>query len=537
MMYFPRLVRGSGFVLFFLAVMSGFAAAADVSAPVLAAAPRLDQIATNARPLMSWANADGGTGAKTYTLQIDTSDSFDAGSLREYTDIESGIHITSFRLPEPLDDDTQYFWRVMAIDEDGNRSPWGKEIGDITARFFVRTTWDDEYYGPRIPADVITSSPGEGIENIQDYDENGLSAWAGSADQESHWVQFDFSEATTISRIWLLFKEPGWKPREQSGYSFVTRQTDLAGRATDYEWQHSDDGNNWSTVPGTRMQNADGFRVEFLLDDTPITARYLRLAISEWIGDAPKVAEATFYRKGPAPVPDVPDGDYVMVISNSRADIGDSGTSFRDVIFGLNGHVAQPYDLDVVEVSQYDISKEVIDNLTNKPVAIFLTGFGRWDEMLPQFEFNGEFEIIRESEIPIFGACGGLQMMAQQDGFTFAMDTGRYYGTPDLQTIIDEDVPEIDFHKHDDPFFSGMVTPFHGPEYHSWAVSVVPEGWEVLATSTDSDGLEIVEAMRAKGRLVYGTQFHPEIAQSFSASKVVLNNFIRMAVEKNKVNQ
>ena len=501
-------------------------------APVLAAAPRLDQVATNARPLMSWANADGGVGAKTYILQLDKAPSFDSEALREYAGIESGIHITSFRLPDPLDDDTQYFWRVMATDEAGNRSAWGREIGDITARFFVRTAWDDQYYGPRVPVESITTSPGTGVEYIQDYDESGLSAWTGEADRESHWVQFDFGEPATISRIWLLFKEPGWKPREQSGYTFVTRQTDLAGRATDYQWMYSDDGVEWSTVPGTRMEGADGFRAEFMLDDNPIAARYLKLDISGWMGDAPKVAEATFYRRGAAPVPDVPDGPYVMVIGNSRSDSGNSGTSFRDVVLGLDGHVAPTFELEVVEVSHYDISQEVVDNLPNKPLAIFLTGFGRWDEMIPQFEFNGEYEIIRESNIPILGACGGLQLMAQQDGFTFAVDTGRYFGTSSLQAILEEDIPPVDIHAHDDPFFSGMVTPFFGPKFHSWAVSVVPEGWEILATSTDSDGVVVNEVMRASDRLVYGTQFHPEIAQSFSTSKVVLNNFLSMAIER-----
>jgi hypothetical protein len=40
--------------------------------------------------------------------------------------------------------------------------------------------------------------------------------------------------------------------------------------------------------------------------------------------------------------------------------------------------------------------------------------------------------------------------------------------------------------------------------------------------------------IKAIGRPVYGSQFHPEIAKPFSCSKAVLMNFLAMAVERSK---
>jgi GMP synthase-like glutamine amidotransferase len=40
--------------------------------------------------------------------------------------------------------------------------------------------------------------------------------------------------------------------------------------------------------------------------------------------------------------------------------------------------------------------------------------------------------------------------------------------------------------------------------------------------------------IRAIGRPVYGSQFHPEFAKPFSASKGIIMNFLTMAVETAK---
>ncbi len=66
----------------------------------------------------------------------------------------------------------------------------------------------------------------------------------------------------------------------------------------------------------------------------------------------------------------------------------------------------------------------MIRKIEPKPIAIILSGFGRWYEDLPMFEFNGEYEIIRECQIPILGICGGHQLIVMSTGYSYARDMG-----------------------------------------------------------------------------------------------------------------
>ena len=143
-------------------------------APILSTVPRLDEYVTNSRPLFAWPNTEGGYGIREYILQIDTSPTFNSLNLLEYPGFPEGVRVTSWRVKEgnELKDNTQYFWRVMAVDSKGNKSPWGREIGGITARFLVNTSWNDRFYGTRVPVIKIHASNGFGIENIQDYEES-----------------------------------------------------------------------------------------------------------------------------------------------------------------------------------------------------------------------------------------------------------------------------------------------------------------------------------------------------------------------------
>ena len=498
--------------------------------PVLCGTPRLDQYVTSLRPLLSWPNSEGGVGPRTYVLQLDTSPSFDTPGLIECRGIPEGIYTTAWHLGpvQELRDKTRYFWRVQAVDATGASSDWGGEVGGITARFLVDTSWNDGFVGVRVPVREIAACGGYGIEHIQDYEESGATYWEGFPNQDCYWVKFDLGGPVPVSRIWLLCGMAGWKPRECRLWSFLEQQGSLTGRLTEYEWQCSQDNRTWETIRETRRRGADGFKGEFVLDGSPVTARYFRLLITGWVGPAPRVHEVTFYTPGSPPVPRVPDTDYVLVIGNYQADQRNVNTTFRDVVLGRNGHAPLPWALGVVEVPHYAISLEILERLARKPVAIFLTGFGRWSEMLPQFEYNGVYEIIREAKIPIFASCGGHQLLVQQEDFTFARDTGRSYYTASVQDLAG-DIPPVHMQKQD-PIFAGMVDPFYAPQYHSWTVDVLPADFEVLATSRDARGFICNEVIRAKDRLVYGVQFHPEMGHPWNAAKPMLVNFLRMAL-------
>ena len=505
-----------------------------IAPPSIDCAPRLDDIATNLRPLLGWTNSvEGGEGPRTYTVQLDTNPSFNSHDLIEYSAIEEGVYTSRVRVNVELKDNTQYFWRVKCIDNLGNESPWATESGGITARFFVNTSWNDRLTYQRVRCTEITASSGSGVDKIQDYDESGLSHWEGGPGLTEHWIVFDLGKSVRISRIWLLTGAAGWADTSATG-AWGLENVSIDGRLTDYNWQYSLNGASWKDVPGTQTIGTDSYKAIFQLRKKGIRARFFRLNITGWIGDIPTVHEVTFYKRSKPPVPEVPAGDYVMVVDNGQKIEDNYNTSFRAVILGQRGHIAPPWDLEVVEVHHAHINPWVIEQLDPKPIAIFLTGQGRWWEMMPMFEFNGEMNIIRKSKIPVLGACGAHQLMAAQDGRTFPQNTGRYHGAYWVEALVENDIGPIDILEgfEDHPLFAGMNNPFYGPEFHSWNVYVIPEGFELLATSTDSKGHVVTEVIVAKDRLVVGTQFHAEVATPWSLSKAFLMNFLRMAVER-----
>ncbi len=369
------------------------------------------------------------------------------------------------------------------------------------------------------------------MEKIQDYDESGVTYWEGAADDEGHWVKFDLGYKTAISRIWLLCGLAGWYRQKNRKYAYLNQDTDLTGRLTAYKWEYSHDEKHWTEVPHSQVIGSDAFRRDFVLPET-VCARYFRINITKWIGHAPRIHEVSFYRKGQPEMPETLEREkdnYVLVIGTYCSEQMNQNTELRDALLGLKGHMALPWDLEVMEVPAYKMSWEVLSSMDPKPMAICLTGSGRWGEMLPRFEYNGVFEIIRNTDMPVLGICNGHQLLALQEEITFVRNMGRSYYSDTVESLLHEDIPPVQIEKAD-PIFSGMTNPFFGPEYHSWSIDVMPEGFEVLATSKDHQGHKCIEVIKAKDRLIYGTQFHPEKPYPWNGSKMILVNFLYLSL-------
>ena len=80
--------------------------------------------------------------------------------------------------------------------------------------------------------------------------------------------------------------------------------------------------------------------------------------------------------------------------------------------------------LKTLVVPHYEVSLKMIEKLDHKPVAIILSGNNADYPNLPMFEFNGEYEIIRQSKLPILGICCGHQQLAMAYGYTYARSMG-----------------------------------------------------------------------------------------------------------------
>jgi GMP synthase-like glutamine amidotransferase len=506
--------------------------------PIHECSPRLDDVVTSPKPLLGWLNSPGkSSDDRTYTIQLDTSELFVSPNLMEYANIPETVYTTRFRVKIPLNNNTRYYWRVKCRESRTRESDWSTEFGGVMSRFDVNFAWNDQLLFQRVDCIDITASGGTGVDQIQAYEESGLKHWKGDTGEERHTLVFDLGKTATISRIWLLTAPAGWCGENACKAYGLTHIT-TSGRLEAYVWQSSNDGSSWSDMPKTAVTGFNGYKAVAQLETSPVTARFFRLVITAWTGDAPTVHEVTFYEICDPPVFKVPSENYVLIIRNEQTFFNYERKDWRNAILGMEGHLPIPWDLDVVEINHALINNQVLNSLTHKPIAIFLTGQDRWWEMMPMFEFNGEMEIIRESDIPLLGVCGGHHMIAASEEPTFIQNTGRYHGAYDkgVRPLLEGDIAPIDIIKSD-PLFAGMNAPFYTPKLHSWNIYVLPEGFEVLGTSTDASGHVVTEIIRHRERLVVGSQGHPEIATPWSLGKTFLINFIRMAMDRAKENQ
>ncbi len=498
-------------VLAFILTLSSGVNAADLEAPEITNTPRLDTIVTNERPLLSIFNSPaGGEGPRNYIFQIDTSPDFDSPDLIEYrvpeTPGEEGKYyseprVTSKRVEpgDELEDGKVYYWRARLVDAEGKMSPWGSEAGGIVPRFQVDLGSNDSFAEVvRTPIKEIYSSHGMGSDNIipamipGDY-------WKGYSSQNEYWVKIELEEKEEVTKIWQL-----------------SQRTQLSGRLKDYVWQYSTDGETWKEIEETRVEGSDAFRS--VKDIDTVEARFLRLLISDWHGPVPKINEIALYSPGMPEVPEAPSSPYVLVVGNQF-----DGTGYGNIVPMVDG---AGLGLETLVVPYYEVNPQMIAELDKEPTAIILSGFSRWYENIPMFEFNGEFELIRDEEdIPILGICGGHQLMVMAHGYTFARDMGRGIYTHELHDL--DDLYPVSIEK-EDPIFDGLPDPFYAAEFHGWDVVIIPENYKVLGVS-DWMGNEII---RDRERMVYGMQYHGEHNLPFNVGRMTKINFLRMAVDK-----
>ncbi len=472
-----------------------------MTSPKLTNNPSLDVIVTNSRPLLSFFNASGGEGERIYNIQIDKVPTFDSGRLIAYENVpEMNQHITdkkdlSHKLLEErhaLQGKTRYYWRVRAVDGKGEKGPWAQ------SRFYFDPQADDAFMGlVRVPVTSVKISSGRNSKNMTDLDDPGqVTFWRSTPPgDETQWAVFDLGEERDVSRIWMLSN-----PNSPDGW------------LKDFKWQSSSDGRNWTGINGAAAEGNDTFRN--ILNFKPVKARYLKLVVKDWYGYAVQVNAVTFYSPGMPPVPETPEKDYVLLIGNQQ-----DGFTFSELAKFVEG---LDLGLDTLTVPHYEVSLDMLNGLKRKPVAIILSGNNAGYQNLPMFEYNGEYEIIRKSEIPILGICCGHQQLAMAYGYTYA----RSMGWEDISSM---DKAKTRTHvkiEREDPIFKNIPDLFTAVEIHGWAVAVLPDDHEVIATSS------YIQCIKSTSKMLYGEQFHAEIKASYNEGTPYLLNFLKMAVKK-----
>jgi len=211
-------------------------------------------------------------------------------------------------------------------------------------------------------------------------------------------------------------------------------------------------------------------------------------------------------------LPEVPDTDYVLIVANKHS--GKTEGNFSKALKKTE------FNIKTVIVPYYELSLEMIRKLEPKPIAIILSGFGRWYEDLPMFEFNGEYEIIRECQIPILGICGGHQLIVMATGYSYARDMGYVAKVYKREHIWKAKPIRI---LKNDPIFNGISDGFYAFEWHGWEVVVLQNNIEKLAVS------DCIEVIKSKEKVMYGLQFHPERDVDINEATGILANFLRIA--------
>ena len=128
---------------------------------------------------------------------------------------------------------------------------------------------------------------------------------------------------------------------------------------------------------------------------------------------------------------------------------------------------------------------------------------------------NRSLEVISEHgfDRPLLGVCLGHQAIA----FVHGGNVTR------AERVVHGKVCPVNHSP--DPFFDGIPDRFSATRYHSLIVSKdgFPQSLQILAESDDGE----IMALRARGKDMYGVQFHPESVMT-AHGRTFISNFLRM---------
>lgn len=115
-------------------------------------------------------------------------------------------------------------------------------------------------------------------------------------------------------------------------------------------------------------------------------------------------------------------------------------------------------------------------------------------------------------DVPVFGVCLGMQLIATELGGR--VESGDYGGYADV---------DIDILADDDPLVGSLAPSTRVWASHADEVVELPDGF---VRTAESD-ICAVEAMSDTDRDLYGVQFHPEVAHTEEGT-AVFENFVRL---------
>ena len=142
--------------------------------------------------------------------------------------------------------------------------------------------------------------------------------------------------------------------------------------------------------------------------------------------------------------------------------------------------------------------------LEHAPRGIILSGgpSSVYEDSSPRFD-----PALLQAGVPVLGICYGLQLVTQHLGGRVAASEVREYGKALLRRA------------RPSPLLDGLAGEETVWMSHGDSVLALPEGFEVLAATSDCPHAAVQDARRA----LYGVQFHPEVVHTPHGERVLAN--------------
>lgn len=144
------------------------------------------------------------------------------------------------------------------------------------------------------------------------------------------------------------------------------------------------------------------------------------------------------------------------------------------------------------------------------------------------------YELLRTTNIPVIGFCGGCQLIGQAYAAKVAPLRKLREGETDPGPTYHPGMyKEWGFMKvqvgRNDPLFAGLTPELLVKEMHAYQMLEPPKEFDLLASTAECR----VQGIKHRARVLYGVQFHPEAYDDeHPDGRKLLENFFRIALGK-----
>ena len=167
--------------------------------------------------------------------------------------------------------------------------------------------------------------------------------------------------------------------------------------------------------------------------------------------------------------------------------------------------------------------------------AIFISGNSTAPDQYAPEDLEAIHHILRETTLPVFGFCGGFQLLAQALGVETVPNGAPPETSPATSVITTDEGTffEQGYHPVDrtpdqmaHPLFEGLGLRPVFRHAHGLQVPVAPAGFRTLASTPVTPIQMVVD----DDRKIVGTQFHPEYwTDEHPAGRTLVANFLSWA--------